>query len=207
MNFQTSTQMLLKSLRLLLASACVFIAGCYPESVNPLSAPAASLFDDRLPGVYEQREADEKTFWHLRYRALPVKGGAEDEPIPKLEVVRISHLKNNRGLETNRFDVLATRIGKKNYFSFVELQDGGGKTPVTYGLARYEVNWLGEVRVWMASKTAFAEAVKSGQLKGKISGDSVALTDSTESLAAFVAAADPKKLFGGQSIVLGRLPW
>lgn len=200
--------MLRISLQLFLATVCVFIAGCYPESTNPLSGPAASLFDERLPGVYEQRDAEEKTFWHFRYRVVPVKGQAEDESIPRLEVVRVGHLKSNGGLETDRFDALATRIGSRNYFSFIELKDGSGKAPpVTYGLARYEVNWLGEVRVWMASKTAFAEAVKSGQLKGKVAGDSVALTDSTERLAAFVAAADPKKLFNGEPLVLGRLPW
>ncbi len=39
------------------------------------------------------------------------------------------------------------------------------------------------------------EAIKSGKIKGTIEGDKVQITDSTENLARFVAAADPQKLF------------
>ncbi len=194
-----------------LLTVALCLTGCHPESTNPLSSPTASLFDDRLDGVYVQEDDGERTFWHFRHRVAPAKSSTAGEELAQLEVTAVNHAKNNGGLETRRFQALATRLGGRTYLSFIEISPGVPKPSPTFNFARYEVNWLGELRVWLASDDAFAQAVKAGQLKGKVtgsgSGSTVLLTDTTERLAAFVAAGDAKKLFGGKPVSLGRLPW
>ncbi len=62
------------------------------------------------------------------------------------------------------------------------------------------------------NNNAFAEAVETGKLHGTVKrvrydkeGTDVLLTDSTQRLAAFIAAGDPAKLFGGKPIILHHL--
>jgi hypothetical protein len=71
-----------------------------------------------------------------------------------------------------------------------------------YGFARYEVNWRGDLHIWLAKENAFGAAVEAGKLRGKVRPGKyscgVELADTTERLAAFVAAENPKDLFGGK---------
>lgn len=188
--------------------AALGLAGCHPESANPLSSPTASLCDDRLEGVYVQEYNGGRTFWHFRHRVAPVKGSAAGAELAQLEITAVHHANHNGGLETRRFQALATRLGGRNYLSFMEISAPGVRKPSTFNFARYEVNWLGELTVWLASDEAFVQAVKAGQLKGRVTGGrNVLLMDTTERLAAFVTAGDARKLFGGKPVALGRLPW
>ena len=55
----------------LIAVATVLLAGCLPESKNPLSTPANSTIDRRLEGLYVQRRdksSDNLGGWHFHYR-------------------------------------------------------------------------------------------------------------------------------------------
>jgi hypothetical protein len=197
-------------LTLFVAGSLLF-AGCLPESKNPLSAPASSLIDSRLEGVYAQRDKEGKKnigYWHFHYRTFTAEGAKEARMTPWLDVLTVEPAQDGR-LQTNRYEALATRLGESNYFSFVESPAHGKKKVLPYSFARYAVNWRGDVRVWIASNAAFANAIKAGKLRGKVIpgkfGVTVELTDTTERLAAFVAAADPKTLFDGEPLVLRRV--
>ena len=194
---------------LLLALACLFFAGCLVESKNPLSPPSASLFDPQLEGDYRQRDKDEVGFWHFRYRREDRGKGREHDVTPWIDVLSVGHSKDGN-LERSAYKILATQIAGRNYLSFISLPDDGSKTrAVRYSFARYEVNWRGDLRIWLASESAFVAAVKAGKLRGKVTpgkfGDSVELTDTTAHLAAFIAAGDPHALFDGKPMVLVRL--
>ena len=219
----------MKKTALLLAAACLLLTGCLPESINPLSTPATSLIDGRLEGVYQQIDKDrdvklegvypqtnkgyrantEQGYWHFHYRGASDSAKGVSRTTTQLEILAVGHeLKS--GLDTTRYRALATKIAGHDYLSFVEPpKDGSKKQRATYGFARYEVTWRGDLRMWMASESAFVAAVKAGQLRGKITpskfGDSVLLTDTTANLAAFIAAGDPGKLFDSEPMTFRRL--
>ena len=215
----------------LLAAVCLLFAGCLPESINPLSTPAASLIDPRFEGVYQQvakdRHAndakDGSAYWHFHYRGASDTAKGVRRTTTWLEIVNICH-EPKGGLETARYKALATKIEGHDYLSFIELpQDlayanftgqlynGAKKSPLTYSFARYEVNWRGDLRIWIAKESAFVAAVKAGKLRGKVTssnpkfGNSVTLTDTTAHLAAFIAAGDSHKLFDDEPMIFRRL--
>ena len=197
-----------------LAAACLLLTGCLPESVNPLSTPATSLIDDRFEGVYQQVEKDhsasaDRGYWHFHYRGASDSAQGAHRSTTFLEILAVGY-EPKGGLDTTHYEALATKIAGHDYLSFTELpKDGSKKQPASYGFARYEVSWRGDLRVWLANESAFVSAVKAGQLRGKITpskfGDSVLLTDTTAHLAAFIAAGDPRKLFDAEPMTFRRL--
>jgi hypothetical protein len=198
--------------RLALLLCALLLASCLPESKNPLSSPSASRIDRRLEGVYAPRGKDSddgEEYWHFHYRGVRT-ASSHDAPrtTPWLEVMSVQSLKDG-GLKTQRYEALTTAIGGRDYMSFIEIPTSGAKTKsLPYKFARYEVNWRGDVRIWIAGDKAFAAAIKAGKLRGTVTHgkivDAVEITDTTERLAAFIAASDPKVLFGGDSMVLRR---
>ena len=193
----------------LLAVACLFLTGCFPESKNPLSSPADSLYDAGLEGDYREDSKNETAFWHFRYHRENHGKNHEHEISPWIDVASVSYSKDG-SLERMGFKVLATQIAGQKYLSFRPLPNDGSKQRVaSYGFARYEVNWRGDLRIWLASESAFVAAVKAGKLRGKVTPgeytSKVELTDTTEHLAAFVAAGNPQVLFVEKPMVLRRI--
>jgi hypothetical protein len=196
----------------LFAAAILLFAGGLPESKNPLSTPANSTIDSRLEGIFVQRREksdDELGGWHFHYHGFKAGPNGQPRATPWLEVLSVAHVKDG-GLKGDAYRALTTRIGVHDYMSFFELGSGADKGRATlYSFARYEVSWAGDLRVWMANSEAFAQAIKSGKLHGTVKrekmADDIMLTDSTENLAAFVAAGDPATLFSGKPLVFYRL--
>ena len=198
----------------LLAAVCLLFAGCLPESINPLSTPATSLIDPRFEGVYQQVDKDKDaknrtSFWHFHYRGASDSAKGVRRITTWLEIAGISH-ESNGGLDIGRYKALATKIAGRDYLSFIEVpEDSAKKSAATYSFARYEVNWRGDLRIWIAKESAFVAAVKAGKLRGKVTssqfGDSVTLADTTANLAAFIAAGDPRELFDDEPMVFRRI--
>ena len=198
----------------ILAAGCLLFAGCLPESVNPLSTPATSLIDGRFEGIYQQIDIDhganaERGYWHFHYRGASDGAKGVHRSTTWLEILGVGH-ESKSGLDITRYQALATKIAGHDYLSFMEVpKDGSKKQPAPYGFARYEVTWRGDLRIWLASESALISAVKAGQLRGKVTSSqwssSVLLTDTTEHLAAFIAAGDPHKLFDEKPMTFRRL--
>ena len=194
----------------LLAAASLLLAGCLPESKNPLSTPATSTIDSRLEGIFVQhreKRGDDLNGWHFHYRG--VNNNGRISTTPWLEVLDIEH-RNGGGLKGNAYRALTTHIGTQDYLSFVEIGGDADKGKASlYSFARYEVSWSGDIRVWLINSDALAQAIKAHKLHGTVkkhsSGEDVLVTDSTARLAAFVAASDPATLFGGKPLILYRL--
>lgn len=204
----------MKTTRLLsafLAAACLLFAGCFPESINPLSTPATSAIDQRFEGVYQEvrKDKDGHGYWHFHYRGARDTAKGVRRSTTWLEIVGIGHDPKS-GMDVGRYKALAVKIAGQDYLSFIELPQGSaGKSPATYSFARYEVNWRGDLRIWLANESAFVAAVKAGKLRGKVKhssfGDSVKLTDTTAHLAAFIAATEPRTLFVEEPMIFRRL--
>ncbi len=196
----------------LLAGATLLLAGCLAESKNPLSTPEASTIDARLEGIYvsrREKRSDDLDGWHFHYRGANADASGRSRTTPWLEVLDVEHEKNG-GLKGAAYRALTTHLGGQDYLSFIQLGSTGDKEKsAVYSFARYEVNWSGDLRVWLVNSGALADAIKTGKLRGTVTqhktSDDILLTDSTEHLAAFVAAGDPVKLFGGKPLILYRL--
>ncbi|HSI11878.1 MAG TPA: hypothetical protein VK961_07530 [Chthoniobacter sp.] len=196
----------------LLAAASLLLAGCLPESKNPLSTPQTSRIDVDLEGVYlpgNLRPDDSSlSTMHFHYRAKRVDGLIQHTNV--LDMLEITH-EVDSGLITHAYRLLTTRIGDQNYMSFQDLGKSGVHA-TTYTFARYEIGWRGTLRVWLINSEAVAEAIHAGKLHGTVKPvkyqsqyPEIMITDSTEQLAAFVKASDPKKLFAGKPMVLKRI--
>ena len=195
----------------LLAAITLVLTGCLPESKNPLSTPATSTIDPRLEGIYvtkRDKSSDDLEGWHFHYRAAKAAGGYV-HPTPSLEVLSVTHERDG-GLKGAAYHALTTHLGGRDYISFVEMGSGAQKDKASpYSFARYEVDWSGTLRVWLANPAALASAIKGGKLHGTVAhhklGDDIYIADSTQGLAAFVAASDPNVLFSGKPLVFYRL--
>jgi hypothetical protein len=196
----------------LLAIVSLLLAGCLPESKNPLSMPSNSTIDTRLEGMYvarREKKDEDLSGWHFHYQGTKAGPNGQARLTPWLDVLSLEHVKD-AGLKANAYRALTTHIGVHDYMSFFELGAGTDQGKTTYySFARYEMSLAGDLRVWMANSDAFAQAIKSGKLHGTVkhqkTGDDVMLTDSTENLAAFVAANDPAKFFSGKPLVFYRV--
>ena len=215
LRIDTKTDRILMSTRYIsafLAAASLLVAGCLPQSKNPLSTPANSTVDSRLGGIYVARREkadDDLSGWHIHYRGIKAGANGHSGTSPWLEVLNVEHRRDG-GLKGDAYRALTTHIGQSDYMSFVLIDSESGKQKASlYSFARYEVNWSGDLRVWLANADVLAQAIQAGKLRGSVKADKYAkdvlLTDSTERLAAFVAASDPAKLFTGKPLVLYRL--
>jgi hypothetical protein len=190
-----------KRLLPLLAVLCLGLAGCLPESINPIVPMNQTVRDARLDGAWAAREGDTQTFYHFGLRE---KKGA----VAWVDVVGVEHPKDGT-LQTQCYGVLPARIGSHTYLSFVPQSALGAK--VRHGkffFARYDFDWMGRLRIYMADEDALVKAVRAGKLHGTVKssqyGSSVTLTDTSAHIAAFVAASDDRELFGGKPMVLRR---
>lgn len=191
----------------LLAAASLLLAGCLPESKNPLSTPKNSTVDQRLEGIYvsrREKKDDDLSSMHFHYRGIKADG--QVRATPWLEVLQVEHEKTG-GMKASAYHVLTTHIGGQDYMSFQDLSKGKDKT--LYSFARYEFSWNGTLRIWLINSDAVAQAIHSGKLQGTVKPSKftqdITITDSTEHLAAFVQASDPAALFAGKPMVLYRL--
>ena len=199
-------------LHLALVLGTLFLTGCLPESKNPLSLPSTSRIDQRLEGAYAQRNKDAKDdpgYWVFHYRGVRSKSGKLAGTTPWLEILSVEARKDG-GLKTERYEALTVSLAGHDYMSFIEIPENRAQTKaLPYSFVRYEVNWRGDMRIWIADNKAFAAAIKAGKIRGTVVhgkyGDTVKITDTTVHLAAFVAASDPKALFTGDPMVLRHL--
>jgi hypothetical protein len=200
----------------------LLLAGCFPESTNPLSTPATSTVDPRLEGVYvahRDKTDDGLYIYHLHYRGERGSVGGPPLVTPWLEILNINHSKG-KPLEGIAYRALTTHLGGHDYMSVLELgsvtsSESGLAKPAQaenarlYWIARYEIDGAGMLRVWMMNIKAWEDAIKTGKIHGQIKphkeGDDVLVADSTENLAKLVTKGDPAVLFGGKPLVLYRL--
>ena len=199
----------IRLLSTLLAAASLLLAGCLPESKNPLSTPQTSTIDVDLEGVYmpNKKGSDDSSLstMHFHYRSVKADGSFRITPL--LDVLEVTH-EIDSGLITHAYQMLITHIGNQNYMSFRDLGKSGVHA-TTYSFARYEIGWRGTLRVWLINSDAVAQAIQAGKLHGTVKthkySKDILITDSTDRLAAFVKESDPAKLFAGKPMVLYRL--
>jgi hypothetical protein len=171
---------------LFLVAVLIGLAGCLPTSKNPLSDPASAVVDMRLDGVWYGKSGEDTIFLHF----VPGKATTMD-------VVEVDHEKSGDA-HTSIYTMFPTIIGDQRYMN-IQAKTGNDKR---YYFARYTLSKSGTLTIWLMSETPVSKAIKAGKLAGKITEDKestdslqIALTSTTESLAAYVGKSDPEVLF------------
>jgi hypothetical protein len=164
------------------------LAGCLPTAKNPLSDPSEALVDMRLDGLWYGKSGDDTIFLHF------VAGKSNT-----MDLVEVDHEKTGDA-HTSIYTMFPTVIDGVRYLNIRE--KGAGEKP--YYFARYALSKAGTLSIWLMSESPVAKAVNDGKLTGNInvkehadgtSERNIALTGSTEALAAFVHKSDPDVLF------------
>ncbi len=186
----------------LLAIAALLLAGCLPESKNPISSPAETFNDPRLEGLWEYRAEDgSRTYYHIRWHS---EGDAK-----WLDIVGVAHRVKN-GLDAGGYRALPARIGANTFLSFkeVSLSDRANQGR-NYSFARYDFNWRGDLRIRLAGESALAAAIRSGALRGKLTetrfGTDVRITDSSARIAGFLGRTDADAVFDGDPMLFRKV--
>ena len=119
-----------------------------------------------------------------------------------MRIVTVNHCKGYVAPAAGEVFAFATAIGGKNYLNVVmldkeavqRLDENGGKLADSvdgYKLLKYQIDG-DKLLIWQMDEGAEAQAIKAGKVKG-VKGDGpenpAKITDSTENVARFVAAA------------------
>jgi len=188
-----------KSLLLILGLLCFVFTSCV-DSDNPLSDPKQSAGDPGLLGVWRVSEKNgDVAYYH-------VGQAGSNFPTGMLRVKVIIHTKDGELPRPDNDDMLVftTTLGNNHYFNITSLDAkqiksmGDSKWEPSmaegYFIYRYEIRGDKLIVAGLDSDQKKA-AIQAGKIKGTVEDKNVRITDMTENLARFIAAADQEKLF------------
>jgi len=179
----------MKSQFLIGVVVCLLASGC--DSKNPLSDPQTSKADERLAGVWRDRNGDGDVYYHVGH-------AGEKFPTCMMRVVGVKHSKGN--VEPPfEFLVFPTVLGDKTYLNVVlgkddkllkSLDEKGWKAADVDSYTFYKYKFDGDKLVLLGiDAEAKKTAITSGKVKGTVENNSAKFTDSSENLARFVKEA------------------
>jgi hypothetical protein len=183
-------------LSVIVPAAFLLLSGC-ADSKNPLCDPQTSKADERLLGVWRERDEDGGvTYYHVGRVGKKLPGGM-------MWAVFVQH--NKREVELpGVWLIFPTILGGKSYLNLTDasrqrlnlLKEKGWKPEADdhYFILKYQVQ--GDTLLLSSmDKDAKERAIKGGKIKGAIEKDEgkwvdrVEFTDSTENVARLVAEA------------------
>ncbi len=191
-------------------SAFLLFTGC-EDSKNPLSDPLDSKPDARLAGVWRLRgeKEGEVSYYHVG----PLGEGL---PAGVMCVVAVTHAKDGQLKPPGQLLIFPTTLGSNTYLNLTggdeqhlkAIKEEGWKSVESYLLLRYRIegdHLLVQLMDGDAKKAAIQAKKIKGTLEKRDSGErAVLLTDTTENLARFVAAAGDS-LFSKKPLRLERV--
>jgi hypothetical protein len=181
-----------------LALIVPILSGCIPDSRHPLPLPAENKGDDRLVGRWIFVGESEKGYVDIS----PTGGGRY-------------HVLIQNGLEAGsnktETDILATRIGGLWFVTVTGFgpPEEGEPEGAPHLIARYDMTVQGDWLVYPMRLETLAEDVRVGLVAGNVSpsdlwGEAVRLTADSEALAAYIASADPARIFADKPFHMRR---
>ena len=179
-----------------LLAAAMLLAGCLPQSKQPIDSLDHAIPEARLAGVWTGTADDETIYAHF----LP-DGAAFD-------VVVVSHRQGTDGPggSWSHYWLYPTRLGEQTYFNAHQISDGGKPSDAEwFYFVRYQIAADGALSLWTMSPDAVEKAVDQGlKVKGTRDNFGVDLTiDATSAeIRDWLQKADQAKLFPEQTIVL-----
>lgn len=172
-----------------LATACalaLLVAGCLPDSVNPLTPPEQAAEAPELFGLWQATIEDGTLYTHI-YRS---EGN-------RLAVVTVEHDGDGSG-DTDRYAAHVSEVGGRRFIN-VQTDAAAATGTMLYSIFGYEVGGGGTLTIGFLSTDLLADAIAAGKLSGNVSEDafgrSVRLTGSGEEIARLLAETDPATLY------------
>lgn len=162
---------------------CMLLSGC-PESVHPLSDPAAAAQDPAVFGVWRGMEHGPDVWLHIG----PLDRGMT-------AIVRVQHDLKRNEMQVARYTAFPTRIGKLNMANLEQLDRDDGLH--SYFFARYQVTGA-QLTLQMLSVDAVTRAVKGGGLAGRTDSRGIGeilVTAPGEALVRFLREGKVEDLF------------
>ena len=187
---------------MLLLLIVVLLSACIPTSRHPLPLPADGKGDDRLIGRWTFVGEDEKGYVEIS----PTGGG-------RYHVLMISFGKDGSDVNARKteMDILPTRIGGQSLVTVIGIfspANEGEPDGAPHLIARYELTAQGDLLFYPMSLEALAEDVRAGLVAGEVKPgemwDNVSLTVDSETLAAYITAADSERIFTGRALYMRR---
>lgn len=184
--------------RVLFATVALLFAACYPESKNPIAPSMMNVDDSSLEGTWCIREKGQTVFYHMHHSDKDLRG--------VMSVIGVEVPKNGSKITQSPMQLITARIAGMDVLSF---RNTGPKESKAYGFMRYEIDWRGRLKLWMADESNFATAVSTGKLRGTVIknqfGSDVTLTDTSERIAAFIATQVSKSSFSGDPLIMKKV--
>jgi hypothetical protein len=170
--------------------ALLLLAGCLPESRNPIAPPTAAVADPRVLGLWVTQIEDEVVYLHI----LQDKENIYD-------LTSVSHRPDGGGA-TDLYEGYVVKVGERAFANLqpVSEADGEGEDPTpAYFFVSYEIEGNDQLTVRYLAEQPLIDAIAAGKLTGEVTQDqlgrNILLTDEPARIAAFLAAADPASLF------------
>ncbi|HTO83862.1 MAG TPA: hypothetical protein VMQ73_16600 [Methylomirabilota bacterium] len=159
------------------------LAGCMPESKEPLAPPSAALPEPRLVGTWFARMEDDQVYLKIRQR----DGNWFD-------IASFDTAKDGKDTLVY-YRGYITQAGSRRIANLQEI--GGGTNG--YFFATYRLESANRLVVRFVGEKAVADAIKAGRLKGEVKesslGNDVTIADEPARVADFLAGADAATLF------------
>jgi hypothetical protein len=184
-----------------LLSTFLLLTACIPESKHPLPPPTDGKGDDRLIGRWVAAEEGEEG-----YADVSSAGGGRY----KVRMTSFDEDGRSDNPDITEMDILTTRIGGQWFMTVIGIDDPeeGGPDEVIHLIGRYDITAEDELLIYMMSWEALAKDVRAGLVAGEAEPgeywDEVMLTADSESLAAYIAAADLGRIFAGDPLPMRR---
>jgi hypothetical protein len=159
---------------------CALLAGC-PESVHPVSDPAAAAHDPALFGVWHGVFDGDDMYLHVGAMERGMTGA-----------VTVEHKRKGGDVKVERYTAFPSRL---EGLAMLNVRADGGDRG--YSLFKYELG-KNKLTLWMTSAVAVREDIKAGKLKGSAAEGQFGetrITASSAQIAAWLQAADKKRLF------------
>jgi hypothetical protein len=187
---------------ILLLPFVLFLSACIPDSRHPLPPPADGEGDDRLIGRWIAADEGERG-----YAEVTSAGGGRYH----VRMVSFDDDGPDAGtIDESAMDVVTTRIGGRWFMTVTSFSkpEEGGPEESRYLIARYDITAQGEWLIYLMGWEPLAEDVRAGRVAGEVKPaemwEDVLLTADSEALAAYIAAADPERIFAGHPLHMRR---
>jgi hypothetical protein len=169
------------------ACAAVLLAGCLPESENPIAPLAAAVDDPDVAGAWSSHQENEIIYLHVV---------RQDGNL--FQLVWIDHFVDGRGHFVG-FDAYITPIGGRRFVNLVPRDGGDSGLSGGHVFGAYEYTADDQLTIRLVRNEAIESAINAGQLRGRVERNTpeadVLITDESARIADFLAAADPAALF------------
>lgn len=174
-------------LRSMLAGAAFLIlAGCVPESENPVAAADPAKTDPRLWGSWLSEEEDGFSIAHV----FALEDG-------RLQITLAEHDVEGVGTISEAYEGHTTQLPSGDYLNALVTGEESG-----YVIGKYAFTGTNQVSIAFVSSQVLEQAIKDGKLKGTITpetgGNDVRITATSEQWQTYLASA-PADLFGEPS--------